>query len=92
MSRHTLTGRQAQQLRARLAPLVASGRAVCSRCGLPIVPGQAWDVGHTTSLALGGDPDDVAPEHARCNRRDGQAIGEQLRRGRRIRLADWLKR
>jgi hypothetical protein len=32
--------------RRRIAPLVRAGLAVCWRCGLPIRPGQAWDLGH----------------------------------------------
>ena len=53
-----------KKLRAALEPQVRAGLAVCWRCGDPIEPGEAWDLGH----------DDVypelhaGPEHARCNR------------------------
>jgi hypothetical protein len=53
-----------QALRKRLAPAVAAGMFECARCGKPIRPGEAWDLGH----------DDVdraryiGPEHSRCNR------------------------
>jgi hypothetical protein len=53
-----------QQLRARVAQIVAAGRAVCWRCGRPIRPGARWDLGHDDhdrSLYRG-------PEHLRCNR------------------------
>ncbi|AEL19996.2 HNH endonuclease [Mycobacterium phage Jamie19] len=54
-----------QRLREQYRPLVASGRATCWRCGQPISPTEAWDLGH--------DDDDRSryrgPEHARrCNR------------------------
>lgn len=35
-----------QQLRKQVEPVVAAGRAKCWRCGLPIHPTQAWDLGH----------------------------------------------
>lgn len=51
--------------RRALAPLVATGRATCWRCGLPIHPGEPWDLGHDDhdrSITRG-------PEHAStCNR------------------------
>jgi hypothetical protein len=53
-----------QQLRARLAPQVATGDVDCARCGLPILPAEARDLGH--------DDHDRSrwsgPEHQRCNR------------------------
>ena len=55
---------QHRALRGRLAITVASGRAVCWRCGLVILPGSSWDLGHddhNRSIYRG-------PEHRRCNR------------------------
>lgn len=53
-----------QQVRARLAPIVATGTARCARCGEFIGPAERWDLGH--------DDDDrtrySGPEHRRCNR------------------------
>jgi len=34
------------RIRERLKPLVLAGGVKCARCGLPILPGQAWDLGH----------------------------------------------
>ena len=55
-------GRPHQAERAAVAEAVADGVA-CARCGRPILPGEAWDLGHT---------DDRqgyrGAEHARCNR------------------------
>jgi len=51
--------------RARWAPLVARGTVDCWRCGQPIQPDEAWDLGHDDhdrTITRG-------PEHARqCNR------------------------
>ena len=57
-------GRPHRRVRARYAPLVVSGRAVCARCGDPIAADEPWDLGH-----VDGDPSRYAgPEHRRCNR------------------------
>ncbi|HEY7487587.1 MAG TPA: hypothetical protein VH912_24240, partial [Streptosporangiaceae bacterium] len=40
----------------------------CRICHAPITPGQAWDLGHATPRARGGDDTNLAPEHAHCNR------------------------
>ncbi len=58
--------------RARLRPMVATGRVRCARgaackyavagVGGLIAPGQAWDLGHPDGESVGG------PEHAVCNR------------------------
>lgn len=51
-------------LRKRWAKRVNAGGVQCARCGLLIVPGSEWDLGH--------DDHDrsryVGPEHAACNR------------------------
>lgn len=65
-------GRAHQTLRARLAPKVQAGLVDCWRCGQPIQPDEAWDLGHDDadrSLYRGA-------EHARCNR---SAAGKQGR-------------
>src|SRR5262245_6967542 len=57
--------RHHHQLRKQVEGIVLAGSVRCWRCGLPIAPGQPWDLGH----------DDVdrsvyrGPEHAWCNRR-----------------------
>lgn len=61
-----------QQERAEWAPEVAAGRVTCWRCGEPILPNEAWDLGHADedrSITRG-------PEHARrCNRREAGKRG-----------------
>jgi hypothetical protein len=57
-------GKAHRKLRAKWAPIVATGRVVCWRCGHPIGKGEPWDMGH----------DDLdrrkykGPEHVACNR------------------------
>jgi hypothetical protein len=57
-------GARHDSLRKRIAPLVASGEAICARCHKPILPNEPWDLGH--------DDNDrnryAGPEHRRCNR------------------------
>jgi hypothetical protein len=65
-----------QKARARVARLVASGLAVCWRCGQQILATEPWDLGH-----VDGDPTRYAgPEHRRCNR----ATASRTRNGRRV--------
>jgi hypothetical protein len=53
-----------QQIRAGWKRVVLSGGARCARCGLPIWPGDPWDLGH-----VDGDKSRYAgPEHRWCNR------------------------
>jgi hypothetical protein len=90
MSRHHDARANAAARRA-LAPLVASGRAVCPRCRQPILPGQQWDAGHVVDLATGGHAAGrMVPEHRACNRSAGGRLGNQLRRPSRRRITDWL--
>lgn len=66
--RHTTTqrgyGHRHQAIREHWRPQVEAGRVSCSRCRLPIRPGEPWDLGH--------DDNDRAkytgPEHPECNR------------------------
>lgn len=52
--------------RRRLEPLVASGLAVCARCGEPIEAGAAWDLDHSDDRS-----GYLAPSHLKCNRGHG---------------------
>ena len=98
MSRHH-NARAQRAARRALAPLVAAGVARCRRCDQLVEPGQPWDAGHSTDLALGGSA--TGPtfvEHARrddCpaggNRSAGAVLGNQLRAAPRRRLAAWLE-
>lgn len=57
-------GWQHQKLRARWAPLVATGRVKCARCEELIAADAPWDLGH-----VDGDRAQYAgPEHQACNR------------------------
>ena len=57
-------GSMHQKIRARVAPLIASGTAVCARCGEPIRPDEPWDLGHDDENRSRY----TGPEHRRCNR------------------------
>lgn len=54
-----------------------NGVTICNLCELEIrkhsVYGRDWEHGHTVALALGGKdiPENWAPQHVACNRRDG---------------------
>lgn len=69
-NRHTGTttqrgyGTKHQALRRQFAELVDSGRALCARCGQPIIPGTLWDLGHADNDRSRY----VGPEHRTCNR------------------------
>lgn len=56
----------------------------CLRCGVPIQPGDAWDLDHIVPVSLRPDgllnPANVRPAHRSCNRRAGQKITEHKRR------------
>lgn len=62
--------------RKRLQPDVDAGRAVCWRCGKPIIPGTPWHLGHDDAGRRW-----MGPEHERCNLQAGG------RKGRAIQLA-----
>lgn len=70
--------------RARLAQVVRAGGAVCSKCGLPIADGAAFDLDHIMPVAthpeLRHEVSNHAPAHPSCNRRAGQALGQQRRK------------
>jgi hypothetical protein len=65
-----------QAIRRALLPY-AYGRP-CPRCGLPMLPGQALDLGHTADRAAY-----QGMEHARCDRRAGALLGNARRRANR---------
>jgi hypothetical protein len=72
-------GYGAAHKRARKAwePVVAAGGVCCARCSQPIVPGDAWDLGH-----VDGDKSRYAgPEHSACNRSAGATFGNLRRAG-----------
>ena len=57
-------GHSHQAVRAAWRSRVEAGGVDCARCGLPIVPGEPWDLGHS-------DHDRAkysGPEHRACNR------------------------
>ena len=68
-----------ERLRARWAPLVAAGQvdchaARCLRWSRRILPGAAWDLGHTPDRSGW-----TGPEHPACNRSEGAARGNRRR-------------
>lgn len=71
-------GAEHRRERERWVEAVASGFVCCARCGNPIYPGTAWDLGHDdydrTSYA--------GPEHASCNRKAGSRKAALLRSAR----------
>jgi hypothetical protein len=72
-------GAKHQALRKKVAITVKAGRAVCWRCGQPILPGMLWDLGHD-------DYDRTVyrgPECRRCNRAAGARKGNRMRGRRR---------
>jgi hypothetical protein len=68
-----------QQLRKHLlAQLAADPGQPCARCGRPMFVWMALDLGHTD-----GDPSRYhGLEHARCNRKAGQAVTAAILRRR----------
>lgn len=56
-------GARHQAIRAHWAPIVATGRVICWRCGERIKPGAPWDLGHSDDRRTY-----KGAEHAKCNR------------------------
>lgn len=82
MSRGRWSGHLSRRERARHAPAVAAGAAVCCRCGRPILPGTPWQADHwPVPLEHGGTQ--TQPAHARCNMAAGGRRGAQLTNARR---------
>jgi hypothetical protein len=69
-------------VRARYACLVDAGEAVCARCGIPILPGDEWDLGHSEDRSSY-----TGPEHSRCNRSAGGRNGAAVTNSRRAAAA-----
>lgn len=54
--------------RRRWEQAMATGiTPICAKCNQPVLPSQAWDLGHTDDRKAW-----TGPEHRSCNRRDGQ--------------------
>lgn len=81
---------QQAALRRLLKPSVATGNCVCPRCGEPIAPRQHWDAGHRIDISRNPaqkkiPAEDlvrdglVVPEHRKCNRAAGAALGNRKR-------------
>ena len=86
------TGDSSTYARRLLAPMVERLEAVCPRCRRVIYPGEEWDAGHARDLALHPQQDTtrawvrnavarglLRPEHRRCNRSAGAALGNRMR-------------
>lgn len=71
-------GPEHRALRRMWQRRIDDGSVACTRCGKPISPEQAWDLGH--------DDHDrskwTGPEHAYCNRSAGGRAARHSRRGR----------
>lgn len=55
----------------------------CARCGLPVLPGSRWHLGHRVDRVNGGTHEHgVWPEHERCSTSAGGRTGTARRQGR----------
>lgn len=52
----------------------------CHMCGLPIQPGEAWEVSHEIPLELGGADDDTnrKPAHKKCHREHTAKVDQPM--------------
>lgn len=87
MSRHHdrigWNGRNVEKARAKVQAEIDQGRAVCGKCGKPVLPGQAFDAGHVVDLMYGTADRTVQAEHRSCNRSAGGRLGAAVTNGRR---------
>ena len=53
---------------------------ICHICGMPIEPGQGFEVSHPIPLAAGGTdtPDNRKPAHIKCHKRQTAEIDQPL--------------
>lgn len=51
----------------------------CARCGMPVLPTDAWDLDHVIPRRLGHGVGEVRPAHRTCNRRHGGQLSHQTR-------------
>jgi hypothetical protein len=61
--------------RTRAATLSAAYGAACTRCGLPMLPGQALDLDHADD----GSGRYLGYAHSGCNRSVGASLGNRMR-------------
>lgn len=96
MSRHHRNagwgGKAVTALRNHAKREIASAEAIgepipCGSCGQPVLPGQPFDIGHVDGVAV--DKAKVRIEHQHCNRADGAAVTNALRRSRIMRTRRW---
>jgi len=70
-------GADHQEARRRL---LAQTPPVCWRCGKGTIPGDPWEAGHVSDVALHGPNLELRREHRSCNRRAGAQLGAALRK------------
>lgn len=85
-----------KRVRPSLEALVQNGEAVCVDCGNPVLPGEAWQVGHRLAASLYPEHAladwNVGPSHSgkgrACNQRAGGSLGARKTNARRKRRAN----